>query len=863
MPKSCDTDTTIGARSARNNRQSIWGASQRAEGARGANLAPGAEAQPTCLPMGGSRGFREWFERANGLSCGPRARPATSSALGGESSAKLVQQQQQHQPPSSYLKRPPQGASEAPGRDSRCGDAASSKSAALVGLLRPKRDAKEEGRDLSGKRLAPAHGKLNREVESGKRMRDIITPVKYEPSEGDSLDGQSGDELAQHGDKLAFHRVASKGVAVLPTRPDLRKLTETRWQPPTNGRQYELKPAASSHNCPFETQLAGGERGAGKGACVKQATSSASLAARGGPSIVRHQASSSRRLLSQLARLRRLSEPNYRVKRPEKVAQVEQLIEQLERATVQWEEDELLLDRAERRDWPPEYHRRFSANPTKLAQSSPHSGPSALTARDFGRRRDINSLEEDTIARSHLNSNPSTARSLCMAPARGGEEPAANFRTPEEWRAPLGEKVTRLQPSALADRQKDDLAVRRLARSSTLRHLNQPADSAGQPNTSYLLLSSAYTPSIDTNNSTSFSESLDRRLHSDDLHYRQVRRKPQLHEPPFGIPRQQAAASAHSSASHYLRRQPEQMGEPKAPVCTCTCLLHASDSVAQFAPAQRRTDSKVSFVDPLGRVSADSGVAGVSPSSMGRQSAASRLTPASPICEQNSWPNRGEIRRESARRACQKQVQISPQESCEDDASQEVDLDAELRAGHLSQVEPDRWSNCESVVSVERHKAQLRVAPVKSRPKISLENPRSKSPLLRVSSKPATVDLPDVADTSTGQERGDCLVKVQCYGQQENPKRPPTSELECSYHFVDESDSADETPPASSRCIVTTTCPTSDFSPNESSIERLNYRTGSSKVESAEGKSGKSDEKGPSFSIGQYKPLSRLNLKIL
>jgi len=125
-------------------------------------------------------------------------------------------------------------------------------------------------------------------------------------------------------------------------------------------------------------------------------------------------------LLYKLTRLRYLREPNYHVKRPVKIAQVKQLIKQLERVMPQG----LFLDRVKRRDWPPEYRSCFSGDLTQLVQSSPHSDRSVQTARDFGWRRDIDLLKEDIIARSHFNSDPSTARPFGLALEQCGACPS-------------------------------------------------------------------------------------------------------------------------------------------------------------------------------------------------------------------------------------------------------------------------------------------------------------------------------------------------------------------------------------------------------------------------------------------------------
>lgn len=150
----------------------------------------------------------------------------------------------------------------------------------------------------------------------------------------------------------------------------------------------------------------------GKSLCEAGNESAGSRIGTCGPPLVRHQKSNSRRLLNQLARLRCLSEPAYRVKRPEKVAEVESLIEQLERLTHELDEDEHLLDRAERRDWPFEYHEDSNesedSGDDRIKRVNWLDDEQTLVPRiedgiDFGERDDIHPIEMETIERSHTN----------------------------------------------------------------------------------------------------------------------------------------------------------------------------------------------------------------------------------------------------------------------------------------------------------------------------------------------------------------------------------------------------------------------------------------------------------------------------
>lgn len=777
-------------------------------------------------------------------------------------------------------------------------------------------------------------------------MRNIITPVKYEAStEEDSLDSLSGAAVDDNyvnnneGSSASLHHISIKGVPVLPSRiPDPRKLTETHWQPPTNGRQYDKnysKRGSSKHHSqrskhsekqqaddherqPADPYLAGDRR-----VCTASSTTAAACV---GPSIVKHQPSSSRRLLNQLARLRRLSEPNYRVRRPEKVAQVEALIEQLERATVEWEQDDLLLDRAESRDWPAQYYQRFGSTsaPTTNRSDKPTSscrrqvsGTSETQvnqAVDFGHRLYVDPFEANEIAKSHSSAYRQTTRQRTMTPEQHNT-----------WSAGCSggrqRRPSRQLPSAFADRYSDDLAVRRLSRSpsASTRAASSTSLVYSQPEAqmSYLLCSNAYTPSMKGagNPLATWDTEIEQRARADDLHYRSVKSKLEPHEPPFGIPRQQQVVYYNSADTQDVRvnnRPAKELGT-------------------------KRSESKVSFVDrcmemkkkkktrPVGEdrdsragcASADSGVVGGfgSPSvSGGRQStASSRLTPTP------TSPHYGErIESPLNQRRPPIATSTSHQQSAadyayvdEDDIAQEVDLDEELARANsrLSQVETDPgrssalWSaGCESP-AVELYTAEYRATPVRRRPKINIENPKSKSPLLKVSTgKKPPVDESRHKTISARKEeekagfnRADTHtpVQVQCYTDilKRNNSSKLVDELECQYDFNDDDYDDDDDDDGYidtgevRRAVRTTTLEPSDSSMNESSLERLNYRGGQSrqhcddnnidvtrtnnkatqqshKTDSTTTK--KASNTRPLFSIGEYKPLNKPgSLKIL
>lgn len=712
------------------------------------------------------------------------------------------------------------------------------------------------------------------------QMRNIITPVKYQLSETDETDEEQeeeeeseqeiGSSTRESSTRLAgnssrgnrstetdSHHVANKSVAGLPKS---RRLTATNWQPATDGRQYDRliggqktreQQFVAEEHLQIPTKKIVGTR----------KISSGLLAASRGPSIVKHQASSSRRLLSQLARLRRLDEPNYRVKRPEKVAQVESLIDQLERATVEWEEDDYLLDRAERRDRSQQHDQAY---PESQAQDG---RAETIPVVDFGCRNDVNSLEENAIARSH------SMLSMKHQPSNMDLQPQDNqvrYRAAGSYSSSLGRPTQASRHRIFADRYYDDLAVRKLGSNSpsfrrSRLSLTPDTQTEMQVNfssghqMSYLLCSNAYTPAIDDAD----WNILDRRVHLDDLHYRNIKNKPDPHEPPFGIPRQPALAGTHSSASHYLRRQ---ISEPSASPphtcrCSCSCAQHQPTQHQQQAystnlqAAQKRVDSRVSFVDRTsigdnhGYASADSGVAGGgTPVSLGeRQSTLYRGTPS-------SFPDV----------ACSTKVG-SPvnrhqQPDLEYADTEEVDLDLDLNETRRVEHEEtnSQWSPCDSP-ALERYMAKIRATPVKRRPTINIENPRSKSPLLRATRRIVTPTTP------TKRPTGEDMIQIQCYGDtNRNPSHSrPISEIECRYNFNDDDDEPEQ---PRARKIVTTNLDGSDSSPNESSIERYNYRGQSRVIKSTQPDKRSCIEpkiETPLFSIGEYKPLNRPNLKVL
>lgn len=612
-------------------------------------------------------------------------------------------------------------------------------------------------------------------------MRNIITPVDYQASESELSDDSLDDQ--QPGNQPGKQRKLYESNLH-------RKLTNTNWAPPTDWRQYEHLTTASSPICPNGPQ-------------PRPTLSFAHRAATCGPAIVKHQRSSSKRLLNQLARLRKLDEPHYRVKRPEKVAQVESLIEQLEKVADDLRDDERLLDRADSRDWPAEFHRRLIEEATETSNEQPciqarscnHTHPQEVRAT----YRMCDPMEEQAINRSHQRLTPSEAGST------------------------LPTRLHRTRPSPFADRYLDDLAVRRLSQLS--RGSTGSVGSQWQHQMSYLLCTSAYTPdSRDLLASTVSIDDqleLDKRLYIDDLHYRNhAKTKLDPFEPLFGIPRQ---VTSHSSASHYLRQQ--------------ACRDQSSELGPQV---QRRPDSRVSFSlkqtsSPAGgRISADSGL----PPGFG--------SPMSPAPSTSIHPK-------PIKQA--KNIDNQPQavtDLDDDDAAVEVDLPVELesKSGERESSSP----------ILECYQAEFRATPTRRRPRIEVKNPRAKSPLLRT-----TPTSPSPLPTACKMDPAESPVQVQCYTDTwQRRTRRSKQEFEVQFDFSSDEDNqvqnSSEESEKATRILTTLDNSSPGSSLNESSIERLHYRG----EKSTSGQSPQMKLDSPRFSIGEYKSLDRRSgLKIL
>lgn len=649
-------------------------------------------------------------------------------------------------------------------------------------------------------------------------MRKIITPVKWEPSDEATTEtattSTSLDSLDYDADD--HERYINK------------KLTKTNWQPATDGRKYEHKLLSKQHKA-SRHQLQNGATG-----CFCSYNPSTSFAS-AGQSLIRHQQSNSRKLLDQLARLRHLNELNYQVKRPEKVARVESLIEQLEKVTNELEEDDRLLDRAELRDLPERFRvirdqavsERFNMSET---ENDNNDGEQLY-------RNDMLSLEENAIANSHEQiAAPERARSSWL------ENSTLNRRKP-------------LAKSYYDRLYHDDLAVRRLAMNNSL--TSAGGQSVGDNNFSYLLCSNAYTPTM-SDNTNNIDNLIDRRIKNDDLHYRSLlaRRQKPPHEPPFGIPRQEATPSNHSTASHYLRMATKSQQTNTKPIgaCVCCCLHHK-----QVA----KGDSRVSFNFDDGRTSADSGVVIGSPIGMPISSSASSTTPRPSATSRLVQSKSSQSTQSKPNQDNQKQRQNIDNKYAylNEDVSEEIDLSKELQRIHLNSTLDEIQSACESP-TLERYRAEYKPQGVtRRRPRINIENPRAKSPLLKVATNNQST-METISRQSQKSDGGRATpVKIQCYNDKSTK---PTTELECRYDFNgdEDEDEGEMVDWPMQRRIITTDLDNIDSSENnESSIERLNYR-GEPFIKEAT-TTPKSNTSGPIFSIGEYKTLNKYNLKIL
>lgn len=614
--------------------------------------------------------------------------------------------------------------------------------------------------------------------EQGDSLNYCTNPCQHQPS------GRQVDDQTQHcaqcqpgtrTSRSPIERLVSRGaVRVLPSRSPVRrresaeylhrKLTSTNWQPPTDGRKYELR----THE---RRKLGTSHEQQGRQAATQRA-------GRELDTIVRHQTSSSRRQLEQLARLHQLDELAglYRVGRQGRrghssAERVEELIEQLERATSEMDEDEHLLERAERREMSANCAEMAAARHRRLRQQLPGQelasnelAPRDARLIDFGRRADVDPLEERSIAQAHC--------------ALGADKTAS--------------ETMGTRPSFVADRHRDDLAVRRVSgqpasRSSSLNNEERQrricSPTGMDPRVSYLLCSDAYAPRIEGRAAASaLVDSLERRARLDDLHYRTLRRREEPAEPPFGVPRRPEAHCApppspsapntlqrpsgtrrptaterlgrSSSGQSFLdtqncdrcrqQRRPQsktsQLQPTKASSQQELCRSSsASQDKQRLAQRARRTpESRVSFSPTAAAKPMDSGVpampgtetdprppsraSGAASADSGIAATASNYA-GSPVAQRDSSPP-GDPSSGSKRRS-EGEGQVR-QAAGVDDANTELEKEVDLATER-----PDSWAPGDSC-AIERVQAELKATPTRRRPRIKLAEPRSKSPLLRV-----------------------------------------------------------------------------------------------------------------------------------
>lgn len=213
------------------------------------------------------------------------------------------------------------------------------------------------------------------------------------------------------------------------------------------------------------------------------------------------------------------SEIVYKIKRREdELSELERLYESLN-----LEHDDELLDRAERRDLPIQFQINWSKYDSR-SQVNGDQGVFDQIANDkydcFNKRRSVGTMEALITLRSH---SPSP-------------------RTPPYRR------------SAIPDIVNDDYAFRKyLQYTRTLR----PTRSDSNVNGSYLLMSSAYTPTLKVDEVFKDANVPNPDIEQDDLSYRKLKQADAANvlppHPPFGIPN---CIVGHSSPTDYLHSDP-------------------------------------------------------------------------------------------------------------------------------------------------------------------------------------------------------------------------------------------------------------------------------------------------------------------
>lgn len=500
-------------------------------------------------------------------------------------------------------------------------------------------------------------------------------------------------------------------------------------------------------------------------------TTSTTLGADLGPQLVRHSSSSSRHKLRQLARLRRKQNLEYRVRRPKEIEKVERLINELEQVSDTWNEDERLLDRAARRDWPLLERARLSSELHRSDEENSDIGSlvtTATTTTDFGLRNRVHPIEMESIERAHANLRyPNRSRRQLDSISLNGS---------------VGSGARLSRRSLFADKYSDDLAVRRLRQTSSSPSPSQfglPRDPLGRCNLSYLLCTPAYTPSPINTIDGSIEIERERLLanpipiDSDDLLWRRVRTptNDKAHEEedlPFGIPKrsqQQYRSSTASLPNDEVQTKVDTKIDTNNQRSESRVSFAAEDELKSATPVESSsyTSNELMKTSLHRCISADSGV--VAP---GAGTATATTTPPGDDGDfsQNNHRNESDVSvtdyfNEQTVREQIRQLVIGPEETQTPKIS---------RTNSFEYFRPS--FRCESP-TFERLRAQLSRTPSRQRPHIPIENPRSKSPLLRAPAPPikerpedqtATKSIDDSSNRSSTDPRDEEeIVIVQSY----------------------------------------------------------------------------------------------------
>lgn len=533
----------------------------------------------------------------------------------------------------------------------------------------------------------------------------------------------------------------------------------------------------------------------------KRATST-TLGADLGPQIVRHSSNSSKHRLRQLARLRRKQSLEYRVKRPKEVERVEGLIKELEQVSDTWNEDERLLERAARRDWPLLEQARLQQLTTENDYNSDIGSSAttptlAATRLDFGQRNKVHMIEMESIERAHA---------ALALPGQGRDRRRRQVDS-ISLNGSLSSRSGLSRRSIFADKYWDDLAVRRLRQCSSTPPPSQfglPRDSLGRCSLSYLLCTPAYTPSAIDPMEDQIGLERERLLHnpfpvdSDDLLWRRVRSpgraKMDEDEPPFGMPKR-SLQQYRSSGSIAVGRSQTEVGTKVEPSQRSESRVSfAAESEFKSATPVESHTSHTSTSEPVSAqqqrcVSVDSGVE----------------APATGTATAATTPHGDEIFHDEENNH-RNESDVSVTEFFDEKTvrDQMRELVIEPEEAHIPETgcpsSPGEFEFVDDLVlpSPERLWTQVGLTPAKQRPHIPIENPRSKSPLLRapklVEAPPNDQTVPMSAGGSSDRSSSDPrdeeeIVIVQSYTdsmKKHRQKGKRNSMRECSQNGLNE-----------------------------------------------------------------------------